>query len=154
MGISLPDYKSELRPVFDLYLLAILPSRSKMTTVSIAVATSEHDTWNANNRRLVLARVDAFHDQIFRALDGRPGVLAVRSLRHYPNHSHKTLKLFDANGVHLGSIHFGNARHTDEWFPRPAIDIVLQRLHLILGHTLPNNVQYYPQDHVDVSITV
>ncbi|PBL01566.1 hypothetical protein ARMGADRAFT_1023032 [Armillaria gallica] len=125
-----------------------------MTTISIAVATSEHDAWNANNCCLVLARVDAFHDQIFRALNGHPGVLAVRSLRHYPNHSHKTLKLFDASGVHLGSIHYGNAHNADKWFPRPPIDIALQWLHLVMGHNLPNNVQYYPQDHVDIGITV
>ncbi|PBK80163.1 hypothetical protein ARMGADRAFT_1040261 [Armillaria gallica] len=125
-----------------------------MTTISIAIATSEHDAWNANNHHLVLAWVDTFHNQIFRALDGRPGVLAVRSLRHYPNHSHKTPKLFDASGVHLGSIHYGNARNADEWFPCPPIDIALQRLRLVMGHNLPNNVQYYPQDHVDVGITV
>ncbi|PBK86512.1 hypothetical protein ARMGADRAFT_1086364 [Armillaria gallica] len=106
-----------------------------MTTISIAVATSEHDAWNANNHRLVLARVDAFHDQIFQALDGHPRVLAV-------------------HGVHLGSIHYGNARNADKWFPRPPIDIALQQLCLVMGHNLPNNVQYYPQDHVDVGITI
>ncbi len=63
-------------------------------------------------------------------------------------HPHKTLKLYDADCVLLGSIHFGRTQISDSWIPRELIDIALDRCRIVLGRVLSPRVLYNRGDHV------
>ncbi|PBK93825.1 hypothetical protein ARMGADRAFT_1029702 [Armillaria gallica] len=119
-----------------------------MAKIYIAVHESELVVWTADVLADVLARLTALSHQLHRALDGRNGHLSVRYLQATDEHPHKTLKLYDADCVLLGSVHFGRTQSPDSWIPREPIDIALDRCRTVLGRILSPRIFYNHSDHV------
>ncbi|PBK71945.1 hypothetical protein ARMSODRAFT_973489 [Armillaria solidipes] len=119
-----------------------------MAKIYIAVHESELVVWTADVLADILARLTSLSPQLYQALNGRNGYLSVCYLQATDEHPHKTLKLYDADCVLLGSVHFGQTQSPDSWVPREPTDIALDRCRTVLGRVLSPRVFYNRGDHI------